>query len=131
MNCKKGEIMREGYTRKAYTRKSGSRVKETYVEPTCILDRGKPGKGPKILPKPDPNVHLRTYGYSLDKSSEQRKKALKRASKEMGTLPVLRRVNLIANFSKSELSNEKKLREDVEFMKRQHKIYKKKMASKE
>lgn len=131
MNCKKGEILREGYVRKSYTRKDGSRVKNTYVQPSCIQDRGKSGKGPKILPKPDPNIHLRDYGYSVDKNSGQRQRALKRASRELGTLPVLRRLNLIANYSKSDIEKEEKMRNDVEYMKRQHKIYKKKMASKE
>lgn len=130
MNCKKGEIIRDSYVRKAYTRKDGTFVKDTYVPATCIQDRGKVGKGPKILPKPDPNVHLHDYGYVVNKNSEQRKKALKRASRELGTLPVLRRLNLLANYNKSNIEVEKKMRDDVEYMKRQHKIYKKKIASK-
>lgn len=129
MDCKKGEILREGYTRKSYTRKDGSKVKSTYVSPSCVQDRGKPGKGPKTLPKPDPNVHLRDYGYSVNKNAGQRQRALKRASRELGTLPVLRRLNLIANYSKSSVDKEEKMRDDVEYMKRQHKIYKKKMEN--
>lgn len=42
MNCSQGMI-----ARKAFRRKDGS-----YVKASCVLDRGRPGKGPKILPKP-------------------------------------------------------------------------------
>ena len=61
--CKTGEILREAYDRKSYHRKGyvkkdGTMVPSTYVHrahvpATCITDRGKPGKGSKILPKPD------------------------------------------------------------------------------
>ena len=44
MKCKKGDIVRSGYRRKAYTRSDGTRVKATYVKPSCIKNRGAPGK---------------------------------------------------------------------------------------
>lgn len=46
-------IDRKAYRRKAYRRKSGVMVKRTKVPRTKFLikDRGKPGRGPKILPK--------------------------------------------------------------------------------
>ena len=48
----------------------------------------------KILPRPDPNVHLSKQGYDTHKSATQRQASLKRASKKYGTLPVLKRLNL-------------------------------------
>ena len=40
-DCPKGKILRKGYTTK----------KGVKVEPKCIKDQGKPGKGPKIFPE--------------------------------------------------------------------------------
>ena len=44
MKCNKGDIVRSGYRRRAYTRKDGTYVKATYVKPSCIKNRGAPGK---------------------------------------------------------------------------------------
>ena len=71
----------------------------------------------KLLPKPDKNVHLSKYGYNLSKKSVSRQKSLKRASSKMGTLPVLKRLNLIRNLTQPQ-ENKKKLGSDVEFMKK-------------
>ncbi len=120
MNCPKGQIEKSGYTRKEYRRKDGTLVKRTSVGATCIEDKGKKGKGPKILPTPDPNISLRKYGYSTKKSENQRHRSLKRASKETGTLPVLRRLNLIANFNKWNPEVEHEMREDVEYLKNEY-----------
>lgn len=38
--CPRGQIYRDGYTRKAYTRANGTRVKATKVEGGCIEKRG-------------------------------------------------------------------------------------------
>ena len=56
--CKPGEILRDGFTRKAHMRKKyeksngkkikAVKVKESYTKPTCVKDMGKPGKGKKI-----------------------------------------------------------------------------------
>jgi len=120
MKCPKGQIERVGYTRRAYTRKDGTRVHETFVPPTCIEDRGSVGKGPKTLPQPDPNFSLRRFGYSIKESPEERERALRRASKEYGTLPTLRRLNLIANFNKWNPEVENEMRDDVEYLKNQY-----------
>lgn len=115
MSCPKGEIRRDAYSR---TSASGKR---TRVASTCIKDRGEPGKGPRTLPKLGDDVHLSKYGYRVDKPQEKRRESLKRAARKHGTLPVLRRTNLIANYSKSEKDNYKRLRSDVEFLKREYK----------
>jgi len=60
---------------------------------------------------------LSRYGYKLSKSPNSRKRALKKAARSRGTLSVLRRVNLISNYSKSVPINYDKLREDVEYLK--------------
>jgi hypothetical protein len=129
-NCPSGQILRRGsrrrsYRRKSYTRKDGTKVRGSNIGPsrmssTCIKDIGKPGHGPYILPKLDPDVSLSRQGYHLSQSAPERHKALKRASKKYSTLGVLKRVNLIGNYSKANKSNYKKLRDDVEFMKRQY-----------
>ena len=71
-----------------------------------------------LLPKPDPEYHhLTKYGYKLTNKESTRHDSLKRASKKYGTLPVLKRVNLIRNITNPQLKeNKKKLTSDVNFM---------------
>ena len=79
----------------------------------------RPGpKKPKVLPPIGNEMHLSDYGYSLQKLKKQRRGSLKKASKKEGTLAVLRRINLIRNYSKSVPVNYSKLSQDVEFMKK-------------
>jgi hypothetical protein len=81
----------------------------------------RPGpKRPKVLPKIGNEMHLSDYGYSLQKAVKQRRSSLKKASKKEGTLAVLRRINLIRNYSKSVPDNYKKLSNDVEYMKKEY-----------
>ena len=60
---------------------------------------------------------LSKYGYKLSKSQLSRRRALKRAAKSTGTLRVLKRVNLIRNYSKSVPKNYDTLSSDVDFLK--------------
>jgi hypothetical protein len=71
-----------------------------------------------LLPQPDTKYHhLSKYGYKLSSKKETRHNSLKRASKKYGTLPVLKRVNLIRNITNPQLKeNKKKLASDVKFM---------------
>jgi hypothetical protein len=127
VNCSKNQILRRGSVRKSYRRKSYKRLNGTTVPAvnigpsrmasTCIKDIGNKGHGPYILPKLNPKVSLSKFGYSLNKSAIVRKKSLKKASKKYGTLEVLRRTNLIRNYTKSVPDNYKKLSADVEYMK--------------
>jgi hypothetical protein len=119
--CKKGEILRKGSVKKAHSRKTSSgkkvSVKQSRMPATCIKDVGSEGKGPKILPPLGDEVHLSNFGYSLKETKQERQKSLKKASKKHGTLKVLKRTNLIANYSQWNEDNYKKLRQDVEFLK--------------
>lgn len=63
---------------------------------------------------------LKKYGYKLSKSTLARRRALKKAARSRGTLQVLKRVNLIGNYSKSVPDNYQKLRSDVEYLKNQY-----------
>ncbi len=101
--CKTGQIMRKGSIKKSHKRvtKSGKKVsvKQSRTPPTCIEDVGQPGKGPYTLPPLGDELHLSKYGYSLKDTKLERQKSLKKASKKHGTLKVLKRTNLIANYS--------------------------------
>jgi hypothetical protein len=84
-----------------------------------------------LLPRPDPNIHLSKLGYSTSKKSSARQNSLKRASKKYGTLPVLKRINLIRNITSVKTSDKTKkvhdvMGKDVEFMK---KLYKKEKST--
>lgn len=87
--------MRKGYT---YTRKDGKRVS---VKPKCIVDRGAPGKGAKVLPKPRKGK-LGAFGYSKVKSLSvaERHAALKKAVKYYGRDSVIGSLTLVANYNK-------------------------------
>ncbi len=74
----------------------------------------------KTLPELDDKMPLSRYGYTLKNPAEKRQKSLKRASKDYSTLSVLRRVNLIRNYSKAVKPNYKKLSTDVDFMKKEY-----------
>lgn len=129
VECPKGMIKRKGskrksHTRKSYTKKNGTNVKAAKVKqsrmgPACTPDKGAPGKGPKILPPLGDELHLSKYGYSLKDNVQSRHKSLKKASKKHGTLKVLKRTNLIANYT-ADQDNKKKLRSDVEFLKKEY-----------
>ena len=73
------------------------------------------------LPQPSDDMSLSRYGYKLDKTVLSRQSSLRRASKRHGSLPVLRRLNLIRNINKRGTKNYKKLSRDVEYMKKNHK----------
>jgi hypothetical protein len=120
----KGKILRKGSVKKAHTRtlKSGKKVsvKQSRMPSTWITDVGQPGKGPKTLPKLGSEIHLSNFGYSLKDTKQERQKSLKKASKKHSTLKVLKRTNLIANYSQWNEKNYKKLRQDVDFLKKEY-----------
>ena len=60
-SCKAGEIEKIGYS---YTKKNTH--KQVVVDPVCIKDKGKPGKGKKLIIMPEQDVGLLSkYGYNL------------------------------------------------------------------
>jgi hypothetical protein len=87
----------------------------------------------KLLPRPDKSVnapHLSKYGYSTAKKSSSRHESLKRSSKKYGTLPVLKRLNLIRNITSPDLKAHKVMSSDVEYMKKLYKNEKTQSRSK-
>jgi hypothetical protein len=75
-----------------------------------------------LLPQPDDQNHLSQFGYTLEKNKKKRQGSLKRASKKFGTLPVLKRVNLIRNITNPTLTkNKNKLKSDVNFLSKMYK----------
>lgn len=106
--CPSGKIIRRAYSRKghkrsSYRKKSGkkvsaTRVSRTRVPSSCIVDRGRPGKGPYTLPKIGKPGLLSKHGYSVHASEATRHTALKRAMEEEKPLGVLRHLNLLRNY---------------------------------
>ena len=86
-------VHRADKTYKAYP-KSGS----TIVKSSCIVDRGKEGKGPLAI-APLRKGELLKYGYSYRKPAEERHEALRKAEKEFGELGLYRKLNAVAKLS--------------------------------
>lgn len=115
--CPKGMIRR-----KAYSRKSSKSQKRVHVKSACVKDMGAVGKTPKakrVLPALGDEIHLSKYGYTTSENKEKRESSLKRASKKHGTLPILRRLNLIRNYQADEKAK-RVMSKDVKFMSRLH-----------
>lgn len=123
-SCPQGKIRRSSFRRQSYTRKDGTQVEETFVPSTCVPDVGQKGKTPRnkrVLPPPDKEGSLRKYGYSTKNSTRQRRASLRRASRDIGSsLPVMRRLNLIANFNKWNPESEEIMRDDVQFLRNEY-----------
>jgi hypothetical protein len=112
MNCSKGEIMRKGYS---YKRKISK--KEIKVKPLCIQDRGKIGKGPKLIKIPSYDVGLLSkYNYSLSDNKLERQKALKRANRNEDNVKVLRHINALRILNKSNEKIYKKIDYDYKYL---------------
>ena len=121
-SCGEKEILRASYNRKSYRRKSGSRIAATHVKASCVPATGKAirrgSKTPKaerVLPKPSEDVSLEAFGYGTHQPTHIRHKALEAASKKFGSLPILRRLNLLRNYQ-AHPAAKKVMSADVEFM---------------
>lgn len=103
--CSKGKILRDGYYRRSYVISKGpakgTRVKKTYVPPTCIEDRGKPGKGPDLIPEFKTPGALRQFDYSIKDSSKERKKAIRKAIDKYGKNKIIRHLVVVATYHKN------------------------------
>ena len=114
--CPKGYIMRRGYTRRfrpslkttGFTvRRKGTvytvrpKANTIRVPPSCIKNRGLPGKGPREgegigkLRKGE----LIKYGYQYRLSDSLRQSALKKAIKRYGAVSVYRKLDAVAKLS--------------------------------
>lgn len=82
-------------------------------------------KSSKNLPKSSNDIHLKNFGYSLNKNQSSRHKSLSNASKKIGKLIVLKHVNLIRNLTKKGSINKKKLSSDVNYLKKKYSNIKK------
>jgi hypothetical protein len=110
-NFKKKASKKSKSSKKSTISRSGSK--------SAGLRRISSGKLKVLPPVDNSNIHLSDYGYSLSKSKTSRKGSLKRASKKEGTLPVLRRLNLIRNYTAVK-SNKTKMTEDVDYLKKEY-----------
>ena len=118
--CPKGTILR-----RSYVTKTGKKVGAT-----CIKDRGQPGKGPYSLPPLDKKISLSRFGYTMDRSSTNRQRALVKAindykkkknlNRRNAALKVLRRVVLISNYNKSNERVSNKMKKDVKFLQKRY-----------
>ena len=115
-----GEIQRVGYS---YIKKKTN--KQVNVKSTCVEDRGRPGKGPKLFQIPEYDVGLLSkYGYSLAHSHEDRIKSIKKAMKENSELKILRHINALRTLQKSNEKNYNKLDKDLKWVEKDYKKHK-------
>jgi hypothetical protein len=97
-------IHRKGYTRKAYTARRGDkkvRVGKSRVRPSTfkIRDRGKRGRGPKVVPPLERGV-LGGPGF-FDRPSEQQEKITFRRAKKLGERKVVGELRALQVFFKT------------------------------
>jgi len=98
--------------RKGYYRRNG-----VYVKPARIRNRGLPGKGPYILPKPRKGG-LRKYGYFTNLPATYRHAALMKAIRANGYVTIMRRLVLISNYNKRSTPKiHRIMRSDINWMK--------------
>src|SRR4029078_745211 len=90
VSCKIGQVLRV-----AYKKKNGTKVKAT-----CILDRGKSGKGPRLIMIKDKGA-LGKYGYSTGASLEARHRALKSAVRAYGLTSVKRKLVAVRTLNRN------------------------------
>lgn len=108
--CPAGYIMR-----KAYKTRAGISVSRG-----CVPDIGKPGKTPpsgQVLPRPEAGG-LKGWGHTLPES--ERRTALRRITKKDGCGTAIKRLNLLANFTKKTSPETHRLaREDMKWLRSQ------------
>lgn len=97
-------VRRKGYTRKAFTAKRGGkkvRIGKARVRPSTfkIRDRGKPGRGPKLVP-PLAKGALGGPGF-FDRPRNQQKQIIFRRAKRMGERKVVGELRALQVFFKT------------------------------
>ena len=102
--CPPGQILREGYTA---TRKKKTLIGRLFkrgttyrVGPTCIKNKGNPGKGPAVI-GPLKQGDLKQVGYDHTDPAHERHMSLIKAVSEHGPLSTLRKLNAIAVLNKN------------------------------
>ena len=115
--CSPGQIIRDAYTKKVNN-------KIVKVDSVCIKDKGKPGKGPKLIIIPDKDIGLlKKYGYLLKDSYEKRIIALKKALMKENNLKILRHINALRTLQKSNEKYYNKLDKDFKWLQKQYNKY--------
>ena len=114
--CPPGMIEKRGYVRKysSAVRQKGFTVKRAtgttyrvfpkndlmHVNPVCIENTGRPGKGvPKSI-GPLRKGELSKYGYSFRLKGDERREALRRSIEEYGPLGVFRKLDAVTKLTK-------------------------------
>lgn len=114
--CPKGDIKRVGYE---YVKKKSK--KAVKVDETCVKDRGKPGKGPKLITMPEYDVGLLSdYGYTLKDKHDDRIKAIKKSLKDHSELKILKHLNALRTLQKSNEKLFKKLDKDLKWVQKDY-----------
>jgi len=114
--CPQGQIERVGYS---FVKKTSKKIIK--VKPTCIMDKGKPGKGPKLIEIPKEDIGLLgKYGYSLHKNHEERVKSIMKANKENNHLKILRHLNALRTLQKSNEKYYNKLDRDMKWLRKHY-----------
>lgn len=116
--CPTGHIIREGYKRGTYKRKTGSKIKGTWVSPTCIKSKTGKKKGVPLF-RLQKDV-LGQYGYEnvQEKTELQRHRALSKALEDIPALELFRRLNALSVLNKDQNPNLSKLfKSDANYIK--------------
>jgi hypothetical protein len=97
-------VRRKGYRRKAYTAKRGGkkvRVSAARVKPSTfkIRDRGKPGRGPKVVPPLEEGA-LGGPGF-FDRSEDEQEQIVFERAKEVGERKVIGELRALQVFFKT------------------------------
>lgn len=117
--CPRGEILREGYHRRAYTRTDGTAVAAAEVPATCVPDRGAPGKAdPADRITWDDQIVLSEYGYSVHRLAAERREALEAAVERWGSGPVMQNLNAKRNINPQGSRVHRIMSSDVQWLKR-------------
>lgn len=102
--CRSGQILREGYTatrkKKTILGRLLNRGTTYRVKPTCIKNKGNPGKGPAVI-GPLKQGDLKDAGYDHTDPAHERHRSLIKAVSEYGPLSTLRKLNAIAVLNKN------------------------------
>ena len=118
--CPAGQILRKGYHRAAYRRTDGVEVAAADVAPTCIDDRGKPGKladDQKKITWGD-EIVLSEVGYSIKLPAPERRAALERACQKWDPTDVMLNLNAKRNINPKTSRTHRIMSSDVEWLKK-------------
>ena len=125
ISCGVGKILKDGYYRKAHRinpyikndgkKVSGSTIKSVFVKPSCIQDRGKVGKGPKLFRVTNTGM-LRKYGYSTSALMKSRRIAIDKSIKHNEKHEVLKHLVAIRTLNKSNKDKYDILDKDVKYI---------------